>query len=357
MNCQVYLKDGRLCVGFNQSSLVIEEIQYPLGDAAVRFSSLPVKVFKFLLGSFRSEFLRGIEKEEPEEKILETFAEFIRATDGLNPYVYFYMDFYLSFLFCLRRQRSEIPRLLKSFVFEDEHWDIDNKDFTDIPESSLWVAGLLLTDAQIRQARLKEDFEAITGSAEEYNSLTQMQRLYLLSRQGRNYLSGEFKTTLKPDYQISPKETDVSKLKSTLLENKVDIVEMVEIKNLDNLLSYELYHTIKSDLPLRRCKHCGEFFIVRGRIDTEYCDRIKDGETKPCALIGATRSYWDSKVGNATYAEFQKAYKRNHSRRRVGTMTANEFFEWSEEAREKRGQCEDGRLTLDEFKIWLGNKR
>ena len=56
------------------------------------------------------------------------------------------------------------------------------------------------------------------------------------------------------------------------------------------------------------------------------------------------------------YAEFQKAYKRNHSRRRVGTMTAGEFYEWSEEARRLRGECEAGRLALEEFRVWLGNK-
>jgi len=57
------------------------------------------------------------------------------------------------------------------------------------------------------------------------------------------------------------------------------------------------------------------------------------------------------------YVAFQKAYKRNHSRQRVGKMTQKEFYEWSEEARHKRGECEAGRLTLDEFKAWLGNKR
>ena len=96
---------------------------------------------------------------------------------------------------------------------------------------------------------------------------------------------------------------------------------------------------------------------MRGRIDTEYCERVKEGETKPCSIIGATRSYWGSKEGDAVYAEFQKAYKRNHSRRRAGKMTQTEFYEWSEEARAKRGEGEAGRLPLAEFKAWLGNKR
>jgi len=80
-------------------------------------------------------------------------------------------------------------------------------------------------------------------------------------------------------------------------------------------------------------------------------------QSKPCSIIGATRSYWGSKEGDAVYTEFQKAYKRNHSRQRVGKMTQLEFYEWSEEARQKRDECEAGNLPLAEFKTWLGNKR
>ena len=97
---------------------------------------------------------------------------------------------------------------------------------------------------------------------------------------------------------------------------------------------------------------------MRGRIDTEYCDRVKEGESKPCTLIGATRSYWGSKEGDmVVYTEFQKAYKRNHSRQRVKKMIQLEFYEWSEEARQKRDDCEVGKLSLADFKVWLGNKR
>ena len=356
MNCQAYLKDGLLCVGFNQSSLVFSGIQYPLGDGATNFSMFPERIYRMMFGQFRAEFLLSIENQETEKELLDTLRGYVEATGGMNPYFNFYMDFYTFFLLCLRAQRSEIPKLLRSFVVDGELWDIDSVDFTDASESSLWAAGLLIEDIKTRQIRLKEDYEAITGGAKELAGLNPMQWLYLLSKQGRNYLSGEFRTTLAADYSPMP-EDDLGKIKSALLENKVDVVEMVEIKNLDDLLRFELYHTLKADMLIRRCKHCGEFFIVRGRIDTEYCDRVKEGETKPCSIIGATRSYWGSKNGDAVYTEFQKAYKRNHSRQRVGKMTNQEFYEWSEEARRKRGECEAGRLSLEEFRVWLGNKK
>ena len=356
MNCQVYLKDGMLCI-HNQFSMVFTEMQYPLGDGATDFSMFPESNMKLMVGRFRDDFIENMEKQESEEKLLEQLRAYVAGTSQINPYFNFYMDVFVVFLLALRKQRSDIPKMLKSFLFGGEQYEIDDIDFTDIYESSMLVAKMFVYDARVRKTRLKEDYEAITGDAEDYKNLTPMQRLYLLSKQDRNYLSGEFKTTLKPDYPIPPKENDLTKIKSTLLENKVDIVEMVEIYNLDDLLSFELYHTLKSDLIIRKCKHCDEFFIVRGRIDIEYCDRVKEGETKPCCIIGATRSYWGSKVDDPIHTAFQKAYKRNHSRQRVGKMTQTEFYEWSEEARQKRSECESGKLSLADFMVWLGNKK
>jgi hypothetical protein len=49
--------------------------------------------------------------------------------------------------------------------------------------------------------------------------------------------------------------------------------------------------------------------------------------------------------------------KRNHSRRRTGTMSASDFFTWSEDARAKLKECEAGQMALDEYKMWLGNTK
>ena len=38
----------------------------------------------------------------------------------------------------------------------------------------------------------------------------------------------------------------------------------------------------------------------------------KQGEKKPCNIIGSVRTYWEGKADDPVYAEFQKAYKRNH---------------------------------------------
>jgi hypothetical protein len=343
-------------LNFGGSSLVFSEFRYQLGDGAMCFASFSENSYRIMLGTFRSEFLLGMVNDESEAELRETLSAYMKATDSLCPFFSIYADVFATFLLSLQTRMPVTVQFLIGFLSGIDGKDIDSVDFSDMSESSLMIANLFIEDFKLRRARLKEDVDAIIGTAESYRELTPMQRLYLLSRQGRNYLSGEFRTELCPNFPIPLDEADLDIIKSTLLENRVDIVEMVAIRSLDDLLGFELFHTLKAGLVIRRCRHCGEFFVVRGRVDMEYCHGIKTGETKPCSIIGATRSYWGSKEGNAVYAEFQKAYKRNHSRRRVGTMTPNEFFEWSEEARRKRGECEDGRLPLDEFRAWLGNR-
>ena len=356
MSCKAYVKEDNLFVHFNGMSIVYDGINFPLGDAAANFSALPEPVYEFVLTSFRDAYLKLFDHGVYHDEALKTLKELAVASNYVNPYLNFYIDSFIVYLLCPFELRHELPNMLRDFLVDNgKDVDLVGVDAVNHRVSSERGLKIYLKDFKKRQARLKEDFEAITGNAEIFDGLTPMQRLYLLSRQGRNYLSGEFKTTLAPDYINMPKG-NMKKIKSTLIDNKVDIVEMVGINTIDDLLGYELFHMMKADLPMRKCKHCGEFFIVRGRIDTEYCDRVKAGESKRCSIIGATRSYWESKHGNAVYVEFQKAYKRNHSRQRVGKMTNLEFYEWSEEARNKRDACEAGELSLDDFKLWLGNK-
>lgn len=356
MYCQVHIKDEKMFIGFDETSLMYNNLTFPIGDAAADFAALPENVYKLIFEGFKEGFLALYFAGAAYDNTLLAMREYALKFSVANPYLNFYMDNYLLYLIAHHGfdQRWLIPEIAESFLLTGASGlkDIDAVN----PSHSVNIGcEVFLSDLQLRQARLKEDFDAIVGNTEDLKELSPIQRLYLISSQGRNYLSGKFHTSLMPDHLPMPDSIDG--IKAALLKKKVDIVEMVDIETIEDLLGYELYHTLKQELPIRKCKYCSEFFIVRGRSDTEYCDRKKPGESKPCNIIGATRNYWDSKRDDPFYKEFQKAYKRNHSRRRVGTMSESDFFFWSEEARAKLKECESGEMALDEFKFWLGNKR
>ena len=57
------------------------------------------------------------------------------------------------------------------------------------------------------------------------------------------------------------------------------------------------------------------------------------------------------------FKEYNKAYKRNNSRVRMGKMSQSDFLNWSDEARALRDQCVAGRLEQSTFFEWLNRGR
>ncbi|MDR2570571.1 MAG: DUF6076 domain-containing protein [Oscillospiraceae bacterium] len=356
MLCRVYLKDGNMSVGFDGTSLVFGNMLFQIGDAVTDFTALHEEIYVPILKAFKESFLAMYYAGASYDDTLIAMSEKVIELSNINPYFNFYLDNFVIYLIAHHGfdQRGLIPLIADSFLLSGAR-DLKNTDAINPKHSVNNGLEVFVNDLQTRQMRLKEDFDIITGCMEDIKELSPMQRLYIISMQGRNYLSGIFQTSLMPDH--FPMPDSIEKMKSTLLENKVDIVEMVDVETIDDLLGYELYHTLKLELPFRKCKYCNEYFIIRGRSDMEYCDRKRTSESKPCNIIGATRNYWDGKKDDPIHKEFQKAYKRNHSRRRVGTMSESDFFHWSEEARAKLKECESGQFALEEFRLWLGNKR
>ena len=124
-------------------------------------------------------------------------------------------------------------------------------------------------------------------------------------------------------------------------------------QTLEDLLKYEVYGMTMAEKRIKRCKNCGQYFVV-GKSNVEYCDRIAGGETKPCNEIGKSRTY-EQKIakGGTAMALYRKAYKTHFARIRSGNMTREQFEEWKTEATAKRIDVENGKLDLDEYASWL----
>ncbi|CAM4023094.1 hypothetical protein MEZE111188_20875 [Mesobacillus zeae] len=116
-------------------------------------------------------------------------------------------------------------------------------------------------------------------------------------------------------------------------------------------MRFDLFQLLNTDQPIRKCKCCGRYFIPHNRIDAEYYQFIGYCVTKPCSVIGPLRNYQNARKDNPIHTEFCKAYKRNNSRARYGSISHQEFYEWSE------AQCLSGEISLEEFREWLGNKK
>lgn len=134
---------------------------------------------------------------------------------------------------------------------------------------------------------------------------------------------------------------------------QADDNETCVCKSIEQQIEFELMQLLKSDIGMRKCKRCGKYLIMKGNYDTNYCDRIVEGETRNCQELAAQENYKKKMADNAAIPLYQKYYKRYAARVRVRQIKEPDFKKWKYQAMTKRDECTDGKITLAEFEEWL----
>ena len=134
---------------------------------------------------------------------------------------------------------------------------------------------------------------------------------------------------------------------------QADEYETCICENIEQQIEFELIQLLKSDIGMRKCKRCDKYFIMKGNYDTNYCNRIAEGETRNCQDLAAQENYKKKMADNAAIPLYQKYYKRYAARVRVRQIKEPDFKKWKYQAMTKRDECSDGKITLAEFEAWL----
>lgn len=157
------------------------------------------------------------------------------------------------------------------------------------------------------------------------------------------------------DDTIYPKELDL--IISNIQKDEEDsLTETYVISNIRELLLMEIMDMISESIAVKKCRFCGRYFIVEN-LKSEYCNRIIEGETKPCSVIGSTRTYQHKSKTDIPLMLHQRAYKTHFARIKNGKgkkrMSQNDFQMWAIEAKQKLDAVRASELPLDEFEKWL----
>ena len=132
---------------------------------------------------------------------------------------------------------------------------------------------------------------------------------------------------------------------------------MFPLKTADDVIRFDLMQMFSKELEFKPCKYCRKYFVPSGRTDSEYCDRIKDGETKSCSEIGALKTFDIVHKDDPIHKAYITAYRRMDSRQRAKLITKDEFKEFGKTARAERKKCYNGEITLEQFQTWLDDFR
>ena len=137
-----------------------------------------------------------------------------------------------------------------------------------------------------------------------------------------------------------------------VIDHKV-FAEVLYPRDIYDLIDFYVRECVKREVRMRVCKNCLRYFAVTGKASTEYCGRICDSKGRTCREMGAINTWTQRKQGDEVFKEYRREYKKRFARINAGKLTKSAFYAWSEEARKKKEDCDNGTITPEEFSHWL----
>lgn len=120
-----------------------------------------------------------------------------------------------------------------------------------------------------------------------------------------------------------------------------------------SIIDFHLRECVKRETRLRVCKNCGRYFAIQRRSNAEYCDRVLDEKGRTCKDVGAIALWTKNKSTDEAFKLYRREYKKRFAWIKAGKVLPAEVYAWGERAREKKAECEEGRISLEEFGTWL----
>lgn len=126
--------------------------------------------------------------------------------------------------------------------------------------------------------------------------------------------------------------------------------EVTKYGGLGAFLYEELFLGLQTGLLPKRCKNCGQYFLLSSGYNADFCERKAPRENgKTCRDVGARRRYDDKVKNDPVWLAYQRAYKTHYARVSKKKMTKPEFAAWSDMAVELRSKALNGKLLFEEY--------
>lgn len=350
----VLFRNRELLLRFTMTSGgAVEKYAYALGGALCDFTAvrplISEKLFQILRKKFVTDAFNRIDTPT-----MGAYVPFLRKALETNPYLFLYLKFYAECLILSCSNKAKLSAALQEFLCPEIAAEY-RKNFAppaDAEQTAEWLGKMICEDLEYRRNRTKGQLESIIFPDGVHAKYTPAQRLYILMQESGSGLKRPFRMNIASEYDFD-RSASLGTVRAALQESESAVLAEYELHTPDDLIALELFFTVQGELPVKKCGCCGELFVPSGRSDSEYCSRITPGEDKRCAQIGAQRAFQEKYADNPIYAEYNRAYKRNHSRLRAGKLYDEEFRDWSAAARAARDLFIAEQKSIEEFKVRL----
>jgi hypothetical protein len=151
--------------------------------------------------------------------------------------------------------------------------------------------------------------------------------------------------------------TDAGKWGETELDRSGKVEYSVNTLLELRMLEMEMY--FRQPKRIARCAHCWNYFLPKTKKETLYCDREWEDE-KTCKQLGSIAQrrvdrYYDTAL--ELFEAHRKRMSARHERymqsnQKINTefmLGINEYFDWSEIAKQARMDYLDGKISAEEF--------
>ena len=158
----------------------------------------------------------------------------------------------------------------------------------------------------------------------------------------------------KDPYHVDPRPFEFQPL--TVSFEMIDrnaYAEVLYPKSIYDLIDYYLREWVRREQKMRVCKNCGKYFAITGRTNAEYCDRVFDSKGRTCKDVGAIAKWTREKDTDDVFKAYRREYKKRFAWTKSGKILPEELYAWGERAREKKAECDSGKITLEEYTTWL----
>ena len=185
--------------------------------------------------------------------------------------------------------------------------------------------------------------------------------VYLIKRMGKLYTYYENDFIIRDSYSRKYKDignnSEYDLLNTLKDENKVLAMSDTHKSNDLSSICYAILEELSKtpNYPIKKCQHCGMYFIPKAKTDEIYCEYPKEN-SKPCRDLGAFQSYSQRLKDNQAMGEYRRTYQQKFMQVRKdksNTKLIKEFENWKKKAKEKINDMKKGKLTEKDVYQWI----